>query len=93
MGGRIITSDGDLDRGAPIVRDTCPVCKGSGVERLVPVSEIVAWLRQAPHGHHFGEDPNDQSYALHGRDWFADEIERRFAGVDASTEHRRESSA
>lgn len=27
------------------VRRACHVCNGSGVERLVPVSEIVAWLR------------------------------------------------
>lgn len=27
------------------VENPCSVCNGSGVERMVPVSEIVAWLR------------------------------------------------
>lgn len=42
----------------------CQVCNGSGVERLVPVSEIVAWLRDNASKHrdfdgYYGGDLRD----------------------------------
>jgi acyl-CoA reductase-like NAD-dependent aldehyde dehydrogenase len=47
--------------------------------RAQVIAEVVEALRAAPHGHRVG-DPQDPSWALHGREWFADFIEHEFGG-------------